>query len=301
MASLVLDLQRDATSQDARVTDLLRKALLVAKKLELEDFEDWISKEMNGYPDDAEVPEYRMVQGRPMAITARGTSELSLGDSDLDKQLAKRPVYQSAGEIEHLVNQDDKVFSMGYPPEVRNVLVETLGGEFVPKLQVYESSFAAILDKIKGVILEWSTELEGEGVIGEDMTFSDEEKERAVNKEYTINVENMENSQIQQGTDRSTQEMNISEGDLADLEQFVQEFRELIEESDINDDVERELRADLAAIESQVDSPNPKPGIVKESLTSLRSVLEGVGGSLLASGVAEQIPALLISIGTGTV
>lgn len=38
---------------------LLRKAYLVARKLKLSDFEEWINNEQNGY--HGEVPDYRMI------------------------------------------------------------------------------------------------------------------------------------------------------------------------------------------------------------------------------------------------
>ena len=61
MASLVLELQQLAMSKDQDVKDLLRKALVVATKLGLEDFRTWCDGEMKGY--EIEVPQYRKVQG----------------------------------------------------------------------------------------------------------------------------------------------------------------------------------------------------------------------------------------------
>src|SRR5436305_6361273 len=58
MASLVIELQRLAAESNASVTELLRKALIVASKLKIEDFKEWINCELQGY-GDKEVPEYR--------------------------------------------------------------------------------------------------------------------------------------------------------------------------------------------------------------------------------------------------
>ena len=63
MAKLVLELQRDAMAESCSVSDLLRKAMVVAKKLRIPDFELWVSHELNGYPPGAEIPKYREVVG----------------------------------------------------------------------------------------------------------------------------------------------------------------------------------------------------------------------------------------------
>jgi AbiTii len=45
------------------VTDVLRKAPVVARKLSVKDFEIWIEKELNGYKEMADLPSYRRVMG----------------------------------------------------------------------------------------------------------------------------------------------------------------------------------------------------------------------------------------------
>jgi len=42
MSSLVIELQADAINSSVSILNLLRKALVVAKKLGIKDFEDWI-------------------------------------------------------------------------------------------------------------------------------------------------------------------------------------------------------------------------------------------------------------------
>ncbi len=63
MPGIVLELQREALDRSIRVSDLLRKVLLVAKKLKIADLESWILHELNGYSDSSTVPEYRWMTG----------------------------------------------------------------------------------------------------------------------------------------------------------------------------------------------------------------------------------------------
>ncbi len=49
--SLVQELQRDAIGSTVSTTELLRKALIVARKLAVRDFSEWIDWELKGYPN----------------------------------------------------------------------------------------------------------------------------------------------------------------------------------------------------------------------------------------------------------
>ena len=58
---IVIELQREALDESISIESLMRKAYLVARKLNLKDFEEWISQEQNGYKQ--KVPEYRNIVG----------------------------------------------------------------------------------------------------------------------------------------------------------------------------------------------------------------------------------------------
>lgn len=59
--SIVLELQREALDDKNQASSLLRKALVVAKKLRIKDFEDWANKELSGYLATDTVPQYRLM------------------------------------------------------------------------------------------------------------------------------------------------------------------------------------------------------------------------------------------------
>ena len=61
MKGIVIELEKEALNEQASVESLLRKAYLVARKLKLEEFEEWINNEQNGYKGNA--LDYRMING----------------------------------------------------------------------------------------------------------------------------------------------------------------------------------------------------------------------------------------------
>ncbi len=66
MPALVPELVNAAIDASVSPGDLLRRALVVARRLAVPELVDWISSELNGYYS-GEVPDYRRVQGQLMA------------------------------------------------------------------------------------------------------------------------------------------------------------------------------------------------------------------------------------------
>lgn len=58
---LLQDIQSDAISQGASVSSLLRKCLLLADKIDSSLLEEWVRHELNGYPSEVPVPDYRQM------------------------------------------------------------------------------------------------------------------------------------------------------------------------------------------------------------------------------------------------
>jgi hypothetical protein len=55
----LLDDLIDGASSDAPVAGLLRKVKVLASRMELGQLDDWVEHELNGYPSDAPLPNYR--------------------------------------------------------------------------------------------------------------------------------------------------------------------------------------------------------------------------------------------------
>ncbi|WP_282412329.1 hypothetical protein [Pseudomonas sp. PS01299] len=111
-----------------------------------------------------------------------------------------------------------------------------------------------------------------------------------MNKSNSISVGSMENSQIQQDTQNSHQKIEQNSFDT-DLKNFLEDFiRDL---SKVEDQATaKALLADAETIKSQSTAPAPKKGIIKECLLSIKNILEGTAGSVLASYIPIITPLL---------
>jgi len=108
-----------------------------------------------------------------------------------------------------------------------------------------------------------------------------------------IHIEQMSHSQIQQGTVDSEQSGTFTSLDLAEVAEFVVGLKTTLPQLRLTGDDEGIAQSDIATIETQLSSPRPNVGIIKESLRSIRNIAEGAAGSMAASGIITGIAKLL--------
>ena len=108
-----------------------------------------------------------------------------------------------------------------------------------------------------------------------------------------INIQHMEGSQIQQGTIESIQQGTFEIANQKQLLEFIELLKDKLPELEISVDDKSEVEADVATIEAQIKSNRPKSGIIKQSLLSIKRVLEGASGAVIATGLLKYLLPLL--------
>jgi hypothetical protein len=111
----------------------------------------------------------------------------------------------------------------------------------------------------------------------------------AINLMY---VEQAWNSQIQQGTSESTQSMQFTTTDLQSLTEFIKKLGDAVAKLNLGSDDEKQAKAEIATVEAQASSTRPNRVILRESLTSLRRILEGAAGEIAATLLQELLRVL---------
>lgn len=203
----MIELQRKALSTDISVSNLLRTAYVVARKLKIESFEQWIDSELNGYIRK-ETPEYRNTRPGIVAFNPyRGYMPVHFPEMDY-------PIRNSVPELESLLENSKKgtvISKLSY--EQQRLMMEHTGVEYEFSFEIPMNILKSVLETVRNLILDWSLKLEETGIVGEELSFSLEEVEKAkdesvsnVNNFITI-YGNMNNSQIGQGTRSSVQDM----------------------------------------------------------------------------------------------
>jgi hypothetical protein len=112
-----------------------------------------------------------------------------------------------------------------------------------------------------------------------------------------INIGTMTGSQITQGSPASRQDNAISFHNPGAVEEFLRKLKEQLPALSLDADSSTELQADVAALESQLQSSRPKLGIIKECILSVRRILEGAAGKIAADALLQHFPSLMHSVG----
>lgn len=112
-----------------------------------------------------------------------------------------------------------------------------------------------------------------------------------------INVGTMTNSNIAQASSGANQSITISQQAKQDLVDLVNTLKEFLDRQELQQDKRDELRSDISTIESQLESPKPKTGILSESLSSAKGILESASSiAVTVAPVVAQITSILSMI-----
>jgi hypothetical protein len=76
---------------------------------------------------------------------------------------------------------------------------------------------------------------------------------------------------------------------LASVHDFLKQLEQSAPALNLPVHESQELTAEIATIKAQLQSPKPKNQIIRESLSSVRTILEGAGGSMVATGLLDTL------------
>ena len=296
MTSIVLELQKEAMSSSSKVTDLLRKSLVVARKLKIKEFEEWITQEMNGYKLSSinEIPNYREIRGHIQHFNPyHGWSPVIIKDEKVVDLFEINKVAEPVTEIENLVNSESEYLFMLLPQGIQNILSDYFNQTTQYQLRFGKSQGRQIVDTVRNIILEWSLKLEEDGIMGEGLSFNEKEKQEASKQNYNINnfYGNASGIQFQQNSPNSTQTMNngVDVGQIADL---IAKIKENLNQTGLSEEQQSVVESEVETVTAELVSAQPQPTVIQKSLQSIRTMLEGAGGNVIASGLTFMIDKL---------
>lgn len=224
--SVILELQDLAADSRNNIADVLRKAYLVATKLDLPEFSNWLSRELHGYGVDDAVPEYRKVHAELKAENPyHGQVPFLIGDQRVVDKLCNVEMRESVPAIVQLLSSKGGTFQLTLPPDIVQVLmgIQKSYAPLYPVRIVERSEFANILEAVRTAILEWALRLEKEGIVGEGVRFSSQERERAAANIRIQNFQgilgNVSHSSVAQ------QIVNIQQGDFDGVRRYLAQNR----------------------------------------------------------------------------
>ena len=293
MASLVQELEQDAYDKGASLSNMLRKAKAVAVKLQLKQPMQWVEAELNGY-GTSEVPDYRKLSGKARTRNPyHGWQPLMFGDAEIERMVCEHPIPNSVSEIEHLLETPGAP-SVALSGRQAEMLCGMAQMPILP-ISVFFSpgSFVSILDAVRNKVLDWSLQLQADGIMGEGMSFRPEEKAMASNKGDIYHIGSIGSFAGNMGgqvggdvTGTATQNMGQ---ELEKVAALVGQLRQYQGQMGLAPQQQAEVSRHADAIAEELRSSKPKPEAIAGLLKSIKSMAEGAAGNLVASGVVSAI------------
>ena len=282
MVSLIEEVQNNCVSDNISIVDMLRKSLILARRLKIEEFEKWIKLELDGYNDISELPKYRTIEGLLKAETAYGVKILQMPRSDLQDILQKRPYLNPISKIEELYNNHkSNTLELIYPLETIEMIQKGLNCESRPFLSVEPSELKNILDTVKNTVLEWTLRLQDDGIMGENFSFTENEKNIANQNRNIYNLIIIQQINIKLNKDEIFEKLF--------------EIKKIIKDSSLLNEKKEEYTKDIQSVELELQN-NPIPDVDKIK-NVFSNILIGATGSLLAEGLKPLIYMICFSLG----
>ena len=254
-------------------------------------------------PDSIYTPIDRIsvLHGTPQVFNPyQGYQPLHFASTEHSKRFSEMYFNTPISQIEHdllgAIKSGSDAFQVSFSHETEKRLRDAIQFRLQPSLHMNASQFQGILDAVRKIVLEWSLKLEVDGITGDGMSFSTTEKERAQAHAVTYNIKsyihgNVQDSQLQIEAVGSAQ-TQIREFDIGQVAKFIEALKSTTEILGLDDKGKKEVTSEIETLQAQIKSPNPKHSIIRESLASIRRILEGAAGNLVASGLLNQIGVL---------
>lgn len=292
---IVLELQKELLDSNCDLLVALRKAHIIATKLKLESFDNWIKCEMDGYSSYESIPIYREVKGEIKALNPYyGWIPFIVPDIEFEKILSCRKAPDPISSLLNLVKNDKNGF-VQY--SLSGEIQEILNRFSTPPVRMEMRFFAgitqiqAIVESVKNTLIEWTLKLEQEGIVGEGMSFNDKEIEAAKQIPQTIN-NYYGNTNVMNGP---TENSSIVVGNNTSVEfsyEFAKSSIDEIRNSIKSEHLSAENEADALELANEITekiAKKRKPSIIKSAFCALKDFLIQVGAGLSVSLIQAKM------------
>lgn len=232
--SPVLKLQEMASSNSTDIEELLLRAKMISVKLGLSDISEWLEHELNGYPSDDLVPNYRII--KDASIKAYNPyvgwipyhlGNLSERNKEFYESLTTVHINNPVSMLAEYAKSDSTLYC-----ELSSFMLDFLqkrgGCNFQIAWSINPTLITKMLSNTKSKVLDWALLLENNNILGEGLLFSQEEKKEAAN--MTVNNINNFNGNVNNagvigsGNGDITQNNTINAGDFNSLEEQLKEW-----------------------------------------------------------------------------
>jgi hypothetical protein len=165
-------------------------------------------------------------------------------------------------------------------------------------VQVPRGGIVGLIDYVRNMVLDWTIEMERNGVIGEGFSFDAQEVESARAVMTTFNIGSIDNFAGIMGTGNTSGDISLTSENIPEIKNVLQKLQEaapVLIGAGASDDLGDIV--DAAIVE--IDKPEPDTGRLQNLAQDARAALAGAAGNLTAEGAIALISGVLRLLGGG--
>jgi hypothetical protein len=302
--SLLHEIQEAALDSKVDISDLLRKCLVLAIRLENKDFQKWVDQELDGYADGADLPEYRVLKANSYGHFTNGYCQLQ------NYIIPSRTIPEEIREVATTVYLGNAISALDYMVKhaKEGSLQFAWPGDIIAFIsnKVYVdysciaaynhisvSSIAAIIDTVRTRVLEFVLEIKKEAPNAGDALTGPQPiaPERVRQIFYTIVMGNVGNLASGGSGISQSSYQEIRQGDLESLKEYLLGLGIGIQPVDIQE-LENALVDDEERCLQETIGDRTKKWIEKiagNASEGIGGVGIGVAADLIAKGIAMYL------------
>jgi hypothetical protein len=239
--NLLQEIQREAISSSTPLSDVLRKCLLLAHRIELDELKDWVTHELNGYPKEIPVPDYRR-DAQPIVFAdyfgpMLRANEQQVPYSHISDELKPwlpieiREGIASVVSLQKAVDAGEVAFSC--PPETHRLVTSHITGTQIVRIwRNIDSSFIkGIAETVRNRVLSFTLELESHAPSSGDPISTLKAMPNEIRNQFNTTIMGGV-SNLNQGGNNVTQSVTINQGDLEAVARKLSELGFSVAEAD---------------------------------------------------------------------
>ena len=293
-------LQTACFRADVSPAQLMRAAVVVASAIQDATAVESFRRELGGYDtaqgDPPDLPAFRQAHGRLMATDRWARSQPAyIDDAAMMDRLSTVPVTQGLPALEAFTRGNSGgAYEVGFSPEAHQKLLEAFSGATKVYRVVQQAQFLIILEQARQMVFDWCLDKAREGVSCPDHVDlrgllppvqGEPERVEPLIARAGVTVSASNSSVIIHSPSSTSSVHQHNEVDTAALRSVVGMLEALIQSyaGKPTDQQVQALAAQVQELKDLASLEKPRAAWVRDSLQTVRGILENAAGSLLAT------------------
>jgi len=285
----ILALRNSVLNHECDIVNVLFNAHVVAKTFGFNDFDDWITTELDGYQNGARIPEYRHFQGVLKAGDSYNHWVIAdFCDAELEQQISEQVLVDPISKIVSLSNKDyDNRLILSLPEQLQATLNSVFQNRYCTQFALFIPTdvLVNIVNAVKREIIDWTIKIEAENINRDNMQRTSDWQKSEKNVQQTVkNYGSGTIIIIGHGATvgsiaGNNNQVNFNYEDLRKTMSAVESAIE--EDTGLSEDDKKSARELLADINSKIEK-QAKPTVIQILLKAFKDFLIGAGSCVVA-------------------